>query len=76
MDWILTESNVGCSDSIAQGTRENLRECEILCGRHYAIGLTFYSNNYCRCCAESSEVKPSTTGNVSTFKGNTYIPIF
>ena len=52
--WKLTETGKVCLNTIFEGLRENLDDCQTHCETVGTRRLTFFPNNYCICCNSSS----------------------
>ena len=70
--WTLTETGKYCPDTISKDTRDSLGDCKTHCETNGANRLTFFPNNYCRCCTASSAllVDDYNNGNIYSLKGN------
>ena len=69
--WTLTETGKYCVNTISEDFRDSLGDCKTYCETNGAKRLTFFPNNYCRCCTASSELSvTSANSKIYTLQGN------
>ena len=65
--WKLTETGKVCPNTIFEGLRDNLNDCQTHCETVGTRRLTFFPNNYCICCTASRELVTYDIGQIYTF---------
>ena len=75
LGWVWIDTGMYCQDYIVLSARNSLDDCKGYCETNGAKRLIHYTDEYCRCCTDSSELKvippyEDTRARVYTIEGN------